>query len=429
MVLLGGAGSAPGRADSGSIADVHAVGDGQLAATYSATSTECTAYGYCGWFPAAWQVNGSDACSADGDHIVYVGSLQDTTGTQTATDTFYPAFEPVKLCLYIYRDGLYRPVAETLYGTPPAAPRPVPPPVAGPTELLPAADAQIPAARSVLFRVQTPERDDFVSIEVSKSAAQDADGTLVDDQVIDSELDLEDGTTRDVLLEGAWTRRPGIYYWQASRVACNADISDCAAESEVRRLEILPPPLTLRVTAQPRQQLRRTRLSRMSDLVVSVRCNRDCSVRLRGYATYRNGGRRLPLHGLGLREALELTGGRVTRYGFHFTAAKRSRLIAVMRRHGPVRWRMELRATTDDGDAQTATRLIRMTPPPLPAPSRPSPGSPPSNPSCDPSYPGVCIPPPPPDLDCGDIPYSDFTVVGSDPHGFDGDGDGVGCES
>ena len=29
--------------------------------------------------------------------------------------------------------------------------------------------------------------------------------------------------------------------------------------------------------------------------------------------------------------------------------------------------------------------------------------APPSN--CDPSYPGVCIPPPPPDLDCGDITH------------------------
>ncbi len=57
------------------------------------------------------------------------------------------------------------------------------------------------------------------------------------------------------------------------------------------------------------------------------------------------------------------------------------------------------------------------------------PTSPPSTANCDPSYPGVCIPPYPPDLDCGDIPYRRFEVVGSDPHGFDGDGDGVGCES
>jgi micrococcal nuclease len=49
--------------------------------------------------------------------------------------------------------------------------------------------------------------------------------------------------------------------------------------------------------------------------------------------------------------------------------------------------------------------------------------------NCDPSYPGVCIPPYPPDVDCGDIPYEDFTVLPPDPHGFDGDGDGIGCES
>jgi micrococcal nuclease len=48
---------------------------------------------------------------------------------------------------------------------------------------------------------------------------------------------------------------------------------------------------------------------------------------------------------------------------------------------------------------------------------------------CDASYPGVCIPPPPPDLDCADVPYTDFRVVGRDPHHFDGGGDGIGCES
>jgi micrococcal nuclease len=47
---------------------------------------------------------------------------------------------------------------------------------------------------------------------------------------------------------------------------------------------------------------------------------------------------------------------------------------------------------------------------------------------CDPSYPDVCIPPPPPDLDCADIPYRNFRVVGRDPHHFDGDHDGIGCE-
>ena len=47
---------------------------------------------------------------------------------------------------------------------------------------------------------------------------------------------------------------------------------------------------------------------------------------------------------------------------------------------------------------------------------------------CDPSYPTVCIPPPPPDLDCKDVPYRDFVVRAPDPHRFDGDHDGRGCE-
>jgi hypothetical protein len=49
--------------------------------------------------------------------------------------------------------------------------------------------------------------------------------------------------------------------------------------------------------------------------------------------------------------------------------------------------------------------------------------------NCDPSYPTVCIPPYPPDLDCADIPYRDFKVLPPDPHGFDGDNDGIGCET
>jgi micrococcal nuclease len=52
----------------------------------------------------------------------------------------------------------------------------------------------------------------------------------------------------------------------------------------------------------------------------------------------------------------------------------------------------------------------------------------PRSPSCDASYPTVCIPPPPPDLDCAEVPFSGFVVRGADPHRFDGDGDGLGCE-
>ena len=49
--------------------------------------------------------------------------------------------------------------------------------------------------------------------------------------------------------------------------------------------------------------------------------------------------------------------------------------------------------------------------------------------SCHPSYPDDCIPPAPPVLTCDDISARNFQVVGSDPHDFDGDNDGIGCES
>jgi len=61
--------------------------------------------------------------------------------------------------------------------------------------------------------------------------------------------------------------------------------------------------------------------------------------------------------------------------------------------------------------------------PVVPAPA-PAPGG-----GCDPSYHGVCVPPFPPDLDCGQVGVGRFQVVPPDPHGFDGDGDGIGCES
>ncbi len=71
-----------------------------------------------------------------------------------------------------------------------------------------------------------------------------------------------------------------------------------------------------------------------------------------------------------------------------------------------------------------AFRADQTGPTPTPAQATPTPSG-----NCDPSYPTVCIPPPPPDLDCGEIPYRDFTVLPPDPHRFDGDGDGIGCET
>ena len=85
------------------------------------------------------------------------------------------------------------------------------------------------------------------------------------------------------------------------------------------------------------------------------------------------------------------------------------------------------------GNASDATRGLWAPPPPTPAPTPLTlvPQAPAGN--CEPSYPDVCIPIGSADIDCGEIAARRFTVLFSvanpDPHGFDGDRDGIGCES
>jgi endonuclease YncB( thermonuclease family) len=83
--------------------------------------------------------------------------------------------------------------------------------------------------------------------------------------------------------------------------------------------------------------------------------------------------------------------------------------------------------------AKTAARRIWRTclAPPAPTPPPPPP-PPPILPVCHASYSTLCIPPPPPKLECSQIPYRSFPVrhdvADPDPHGFDPDKNGVGCE-
>jgi hypothetical protein len=81
-------------------------------------------------------------------------------------------------------------------------------------------------------------------------------------------------------------------------------------------------------------------------------------------------------------------------------------------------------ATTASTTSTTSTSKANTTAEPTTtAPSLEPPGS------CSPAYPTMCIPAPPPDLDCPEVGEENFPVVPPDPHGFDRDGDGVACET
>lgn len=70
-------------------------------------------------------------------------------------------------------------------------------------------------------------------------------------------------------------------------------------------------------------------------------------------------------------------------------------------------------------------------PTPVPAPIAPLVPQPPSD--CEPSYPDFCLAVGSANLDCADVQWRRFTVrwdvPNPDPHRFDGEGDGIGCES
>lgn len=85
----------------------------------------------------------------------------------------------------------------------------------------------------------------------------------------------------------------------------------------------------------------------------------------------------------------------------------------------------------------SATQLYSPIPTPTPVPAAPTqqpaqeasaPVAPAPAAGCHPSYPTLCLQNFP-DLDCRDIGARRFSVVPPNPHGFDGVGDGVGCES
>jgi micrococcal nuclease len=99
------------------------------------------------------------------------------------------------------------------------------------------------------------------------------------------------------------------------------------------------------------------------------------------------------------------------------------------REHGYGLWSGCL--TDAEGDTNELTPQNAAPPAPSESGNSPQPDivtDPPQAFDCNPSYPEVCIPPPPPDLDCADIGPRRFTVLPPDPHNFDGDFNGVGCE-
>jgi hypothetical protein len=91
--------------EAGVITNVTPVSDGsgRWTATYTASSTYCTDFGYCGWYANATQIPAGQACNPyDTSNLTFVGSaVWESPGPFTESDVFYPMWSSGTLCLHI----------------------------------------------------------------------------------------------------------------------------------------------------------------------------------------------------------------------------------------------------------------------------------------------------------------------------------------
>ena len=160
-----------------------------------------------------------------------------------------------------------------------------------------------------------------------------------------------------------------------------------------------------------------------------TQARRDRYGRLLAYVQLPNG------HDLG-RDLIARGFGKVYVYDRAFARLRAYQVDeAVAHTHGLGLWRAcsPGTATTTSATTTVTTTTTTATSPTTTTTATTTVGTTTAQPNCAASYPDFCIPPPPPDLDCPDISRHNFRVLwnvpNSDPHGFDADRDGIGCET
>ena len=110
----------------------------------------------------------------------------------------------------------------------------------GITPLAPKAGKSVPAGQRPSFKLRA-KGPGQVWVHVCKSKAKDSDGLICSDESI--------GRARKVSgvyryrakffdFPEFWLNSPGTYYWQAHRIACGADLSDCRQEGPIVRFKV-----------------------------------------------------------------------------------------------------------------------------------------------------------------------------------------------
>ena len=129
----------------------------RVEATYTTSFDHCVG-SYCGWFPEAWQYPASQPCAPNGAHITYVGDVHGDSGTETASDDFYPEYGALRICLYARQGDSTFFIAETVYYSGPAPNRRVGFTVGDQSVSFYYPKSCVTPGRSVLLQVQTKKK-------------------------------------------------------------------------------------------------------------------------------------------------------------------------------------------------------------------------------------------------------------------------------
>jgi|SRR5215210_577210 len=110
----------------------------------------------------------------------------------------------------------------------------------GITPLAPKAGSSVPAGQSPTFRMRAVGPGQ-VWVHVCKSKAKNADGVICSKESI-GRARKKGGSfrykPRFFDFPAFWLNSPRTYYWQAHRIACNADASDCRQEGPIVRFRV-----------------------------------------------------------------------------------------------------------------------------------------------------------------------------------------------
>lgn len=104
--------------------------------------------------------------------------------------------------------------------------------------LAPKAGSSVPAGKSPVFRMRVKGRGQ-VWVHVCRSKRRDAQGVICSKESIGrakKRNGAHEYKPKFFDFPGFWLNRPGRYYWQAHRIACNA--KDCRQEGPVVRFRV-----------------------------------------------------------------------------------------------------------------------------------------------------------------------------------------------